>query len=224
MTYRLIALGVFICSASALAQSATFNGNDLALYYSEAQTATERRELLASAGRRAHYFRYLQIMEMEEREAGRRREVHIIAQEPASGMDIAFVVNRPVSLRRLEEEPVSRRGRAIAISGIVSHVDDASGTMHLEQALVRHKDRLSPMLKGREMLYEIDDRSIFYSFSGGRENVQLSYRDRDLLQHRHILDEQGDQAWADFLQKKIAERQAQREQQKEEADTDESAP
>ena len=214
MKGKSIVFGVWIAGSCAFGQvSATFNGNDLALYYSEARTQRERVEVLQSAGRRAHYFRYLQIMEMEEQHDGRRRSVHIVAQEPASGMDIAFVVNRPVSLRVLDEEPESRRGRAIAISGIVSHVDDETGTMVMEQAIVRHKDRLAPLLLGREMLHEIDDRAIFYSFSGGRETIQLSYRDRDLLQHRSILTEQGDQAWADFLASEIAKRREQREQE-----------
>jgi hypothetical protein len=212
MNTRSLLASVFFCSGiAALAQqSATWNGNDLALSYSEARNARDRAAVLASAARRPHYFRYLQIMEMEEVNKDGRTEVRIVAQEPASGMDIAFVINQRVSLKTLGEDPVSQRGRAIAISGIVSHVDDKTGTMHMRQAIVRHKDRLSPSLLGREMLYEIDDRNIFYSFSGGRETVQLAYRDRDLLQHRRILDEQGDQAWADFLAREIAAREKQR--------------
>ena len=213
---HVIAGGLFM-GALAYGQSATVNGNDLALYYSEARTEAERSAVLEDAGRRPHYFRYLQIMEMDEVEDRGRVQVRVVAQEPGSGMDIAFTIDQPVSMRILREEPVSRKGRAIAISGTISHVDKETGTLHLRQAIVRHKDTLSPMLQGREMLYAIDDRNIFYSFSGGREKVQLQYRDRDLLRHRgRILTEGGDQAWADFLLQEIAKREEQREAQQDE--------
>ncbi len=211
MNRILLFMGLWIWGNVVSAQVGSVNGNDWALAYAESQTDQEREELRKEAGRRSHYFRYLQIMEMKEEEERGRSQVNLVTLEPASGLDIAFTVQQPVSLQKLQEEPVTRRGHAIAISGIIDRVEDESGTIYLRQAIVRHKDQLAPMLKGREMLYEIDDRNIFYSFSGGRETVQLSYRDRDLLRYRdRILDAKGDQAWADFLQKKIAERQAAR--------------
>ncbi len=191
------------------------NGNDLALYYVEARSEVERQELVEGAGRRPHLFRYLQIMEMEEVEVGRRTGIRITALEPASGLDVTFTVNQPVSLRVLRDEPVSERGRAIAVSGVIADVDPRTGTFYLDPVIVRHKDRLTPVLGRREMLYETNDEHIFYSFSGGRELVQLSYRDRDLLRHRgRILDVQGEQAWADFLQQELSKRKQERQAEK----------
>ena len=200
-----------IISAVPVVEGRAVNGNDLALSYVEARSENERRELVDGAGRRPHLFRYLQIMELEEVEVGRRTGVRITALEPASGLDITFTVNQPVSLRILREEPESVRGRAIAVSGVIADVDRQTGTFYLDPVIVRHKDRLTPVLGRREMLYEQNDELIFYSFSGGRELVQLQYRDRDLLRHRgRILDVQGEQAWADFLQQELAKRKQQR--------------
>jgi len=186
------------------------NGNDLALYYVESKTDAERQALLDEAGRRPQLFRYLQIMEMDALGEDGQGGFRITAMEPASGLDVVFTVTQRVSLRVLREEPVSERGRAVAVSGVIERVDPQTLAIHLNPVIVRHKDRLAPAV-GKEMLYEIDDRGIFYSFSGGRETVQLSYRDRDLLRHRgRIMDEGGDQAWADFLTREIQRREAAR--------------
>jgi len=207
------AIAVAVCmTASAPVAGQNANGNDFALSCSEASSETARLALIKEAGRRPHYFRYLQIMEMEDQTAGGRRTVRVTALEPASAWDVMFQVNQNVSLTTLSEAPVSVPGRALAVSGVIKSVDSKTGTIYLEPAVIRHKDRLTPSLSGKEMLYEIDDRSIFYSFNGGREAVAVAFRDRDLLRHRdRIMAEGGDQAWADFLQLEIRKRQAQRQ-------------
>lgn len=194
---------------AAQARARSFSGNDFALDYSEANTPDARRQLLQQVGRRSLYFRYLQIMEMEESPGDSRPQwIKITALEPASLMDVSFTVNQRVSLSRLREDPVSRPGRAVAVSGLIDRVDDVNRTIHLGPVIVRHKDRLAPLLEGKEMLHDLDDRARFYSFTGSGEPVSLSYRDRDLLQHRdRIMQEGGDDAWAEFLRRQIRRRE-----------------
>jgi len=186
------------------------NGNDFALFYTEAQTAAARQTLIEEAGRRPHYFRYLQIMELTPLGEGERAGVRIVAQEPASALDVVFTVTQPVSLATLRSEPVSVPGLAIAVSGVIRAVDLDAGTLRLDPVVVRHKDRLAPAT-GKEMRYAFDPDGTFYSFTGGREPVRVSYRDRDLLRHRdRIMAAGGDQAWADFLTRELQRRAATR--------------
>jgi hypothetical protein len=187
------------------------NGNDLALSLAEAAGDAERLALLADAGRRPHLFRYLQIVDMQETGSEGRRAVRITALEPASARDVVFTVNQKVSLSKLSDEPASVPGRALAVSGVIARVDAKTGAIFLDPAVIRYKDRPAPAV-GKEMLYELDERGTFYSFNGGREAVALSFRDRDLLQHRdRIMAAGGDQAWADFLQREIRRREAERQ-------------
>ncbi len=186
------------------------NGNDFALSYVEARSEAERGALLDKAGRRPHYFRYLQIMTLETVEGGRAPVIRIIALEPASLLDIAFTVHQPASLAILREAPAAEPGRAIAVSGVIESADPADRTLRLHPVIVRHRDRLAPAT-GKEMRYETHPDGIFYAFTGGKEPVTLCYRDRDLLRHRdRILKENGDQAWAEFLQRELRARAASR--------------
>ena len=201
------------CWAGAAAGRAP-NGNDFALFYSEAATDAERQALVEQAGRRPHYFRYLQIMELTPLGEGERAGVRIVAQEPASALDIVFTVTQPVSLSTLRSEPAAAPGRAIAVSGVIGGIDREAGTIQLDPVVVRHKDRLAPTV-GKEMRYEFDPDGTFYSFTGGREPVRVSYRDRDLLRHRdRIMAAGGDQAWADFLTRELQRRAAARRQER----------
>lgn len=195
-------------------EARTRNGNDFALYYSEAATEAERKELLKEAGRQLYFFRYLQIMEMEEKkdELGRAC-VAITAFEPSSLMDVAFKVTQPVSLSILREEPASRPGDAIAVTGRIVDINPKTNTLTLDPVIVRHKDKLSPAA-GVEMLYDVQPGGTFYSFTDGSRPISLSYRDRDLLQHRKkILKEQGAQAWLEFLERELAVRKEARARQ-----------
>ena len=48
------------------AQAATSNGNDFALAFVEAKTLAAKKVVFDDAQGRPHFFRYLQIMEMQE--------------------------------------------------------------------------------------------------------------------------------------------------------------
>jgi len=186
---------------------ATSNGNDFALYYSEAKTEKGRSELLADAKGRPHYFRYLQIMSMDESENSPPR-VTITAFEPSSYMDVRFVVTKRVSLKRLKEEPASKVGQAIAVTGVVQGV--VTNTIILRPVIVRHKDRLAPK-RGKEMIYEFNPSATFYSYTGGKRAVSLTYKDRDLLQFKNeILSKHGKNGWAEFLERELAKREKER--------------
>jgi hypothetical protein len=66
---------------------------------------------------------------------------------------------------------------------------------------------------GKELLGEVDPDAVFYSFTRGRRPVNMGYRDRDLLRHRdRILEERGEQGWAEFLEHELAERRRAREE------------
>ena len=186
------------------ATARTSNGNDFALYYTEARTDQERQALLDEAKGRPHFFRYLQIMGIEKGEKDGRPFLAIVAFEPASYMDVKFYVSKRVSLKKLSEEPVSTIGDAIAVTGVIRSIED--NTITLSPVVVRHKDRLHPK-RGKEMLYEVDPGATFYSYTGGRKAVSLTYKDRDLLQHKdRILAAKGKQGWADYLAAELAKR------------------
>jgi hypothetical protein len=134
--------------------------------------------------------------------------VAITAFEPSSLMDIEFIVTKRVSLGKLKEEPRSQQGTAIAITGVVQSI--SKNTIHVSPVIVRHKDRLAPK-RGKEMFYEIDGTGTFYSYTGGKRAVSLTYQDRDLLQRRdEIMNQYGNEGWAEFLEREVAKRKAER--------------
>jgi len=203
-------MAVLLAAGAGGACARSANGNDFALSYVEASGEAARKALLDEAGNRPHFFRYLQIMEMQEIGEGGGGGVRITALEPASALDVVFTVTQPVSLKKLREDPVSAPGRALAVSGVIKALDPATRVIQLDPVVVRHKDRLAPVA-GKELLYEVDEGGIFYAFTGGREPVKLSFRDRDLLRHRdRVMAAGGDQAWADFLTLELKRREAAR--------------
>lgn len=203
-TTACIALSLYF-AGSGLAFSDTRNGNDFALYFSEAKSRQEQADLFNDAKGNPHYFRYLQIMEIDE---SNPRAVAITAFEPASLMDVSFIVTKRHSLAKLMEEPRSQQGHAIAITGVVKGIQDK--TITVSPLIVRHKDVLQPS-RGKEMFYEIDASGAFYSYTGGKRPVSLTYQDRDLLQFRdEILQSKGKQGWTEFLEQKVAERKKER--------------
>lgn len=74
------------------------NGNDFALFYTEARSMSERETLLQEAGRRPHFFRYLMVLEMDEEEPHGSGPIQVVALEPASLLEVQFTVNQRVSL------------------------------------------------------------------------------------------------------------------------------
>lgn len=212
---RNIGVGLLLfLSAVASAMARTSNGNDLALYLCEARNNDERQAVVEEGQGRPHYFRYLQIMDMEEGKTNGYPFVWIRAFEPSSYMDVEFTVTKRVSRGILAEDPKSVIGDAIAVTGRFVGVDWKRNTIRLHPVIVRHKDRLSPKL-GKELLCEIDPGATFYSFTGGKKEVNLTYKDRDLLRFENsIIRKSGKQAWADFLRKELAKREKERAQKR----------
>lgn len=192
------------------AHAATSNGNDFALAFTEAKTPAAKKAALDDALGRPHMFRYLQIMEMQPVSEGGRDGFRITAFEPASYMDVKFTITMPVSLALLREEPASKVGTAIAVTGRLVGIEPGKNAILLEDTILRHKDRLSPVM-GKELLGDVNPGSTFYSYTEGPRPINLEFRDRDLLANRDkIMAEGGPKAWAEFLEKEIAKRKAQR--------------
>lgn len=209
-TPQIILTALLLLGAGAVQSLAkTDNGNDFALYYSECSTDAERKALFDDAKGRPHFFRYLQIMELEQGEKDGRPFITIRAFEPASFMDVKFHISKRISLQKLAEEPVSTIGDAIAVTGVIEGI--GTNTIALNPVIVRYKDRLSPK-RGKELLYEVDPSGTFYSYTGGKKAVSLTYKDRDLLQYRdQVLAEKGKQGWTDFLTLELEKRNKARE-------------
>ena len=191
-------------------QAATMNGNDFALYLSEAKTAAAKSKLIEEAKEQPHYFRYLKIVEMQEVTENGRAALRITTVEPSSYMQVKFTVSLPVSLALLREEPASKVGDAIAVSGKVISAEPAQDVIILDNAIVRQKDRLTPKA-GRELLAETNPTAVVYSYTEGPRPVLVEARDRDLLASRDkIMAEGGPKGWFEFLEREIAKRKAQR--------------
>ena len=184
----------------------TSNGNDFALYLSEAQTPAEQKELIDDAKGRPHYFRYLRIVALEEGEIDGRPYMTLLTEEPSSYMKVSFTVTKPISFKKLKEAPTSTIGDAVAVTGRIASVDPKKARIVLKPVIIRHKDRLTPKM-GKELLYELDPSAICYSFTAVKPGVQLPYKHRDLLEHKErILGSEGKQAWANFLRRELAKR------------------
>ena len=189
-----------------LAHAETLNGNDFALYFTEAAGTPKQQKLLDQAKGNPHFFRYLQIMEMEDLSAKGETGVRIVAFEPASYMDVKFTVTKDVSLFVLRRDPVSKKGDALAVTGRLVDASAKENAIHLETVIVKYKDRLSPA-KGKELLSEVDPGAVFYSYTEGPRPVNLTAEHRDLLQYKKkILAEKGPKGWVEFLEREVARR------------------
>ncbi len=92
--------------------AATSNGNEFALAFAEAKSPAARKAVVDDAQGRPHFFRYLQIMEMEPVKEEGRDGVRITAFEPSSYLDVKFTITMPVSLSLLRSRPgLQSRGR-----------------------------------------------------------------------------------------------------------------
>ena len=204
--------GLFLMLSTGSVTALTMNGNDFALYFSEAKDTDERSAVFEEAKGNPHFFRYLQIMEMKEETVEGREVIEMVAFEPASLMDISFTLSRSRSMQLLKEEPESKLGSALALTGKVIGVDLKKNTVRLGSVIVKHKDRLSPAI-GKELLCEVDSKALFYSYTAGPRFVGLTYKDRDLLQYREkYLDDGSPKKWVEFLEKELARRDVARNQ------------
>jgi len=210
MKKHLLLVAVLITALTGSLKAATSNGNEFALALSEAKTPAARQSVVAGAVGRPHFFRYLQIIEMQQSADGGRAGYKISAFEPSSYMDVVFTVTMPVSLALLKADPASKVGDAIAVTGKVLGIDAEKNAILLDEPIVRHKDRLSPKV-GVELLSEVNPGATFYSYTEGPRPVKLEARDRDLLQHRdRVLAAGGPKGWTEFLEAEIAKRKQQR--------------
>jgi hypothetical protein len=201
---------LLLAGAASAASAATSNGNEFALALTEAKSSVARTALADGATGRPHFFRYLQIIELQQATEGGRELWKIAAFEPSSYMDVLFTVSMPVSLSVLKTEPVTKVGDAIAVTGKVLGVDPTKNAILLGEPIVRHKDRLSPKI-GNELLGEVNPGATFYSYTEGPRPIKVEARDRDLLQHRdRVLGAGGPKAWVEFLETEIARRKQQR--------------
>lgn len=206
----LTCLWTVLVTFAAAAHAKTLNGNDFALYLSEAVDAPEHAALVREARGKLHYFRYLKICVMTEGVKDGRPQVAIQAVEPSSLWRVEFKVAKAVSLRKLAESPASSIGDAIAVTGKLVSADPKKQIIVLNPVIVRHKDRLSPKM-GKELMAELDPGAFYYSYTGGRRPVHVTYKDRDLLKAKgRILGSGGALAWAEYLEKKLAERRRER--------------
>ena len=203
-------LASLLLAAGIPVSAATSNGNEFALALTEAKSPAARTTLLEGAGGRPHFFRYLQVIALQQTNEAGREAWKISAFEPSSSMDVHFTVSMPVSLSLLKADPVTKVGDAIAVTGKVLGVDPAKNAILLGEAIIRHKDRLGPKI-GVELLGEVNPGATFYSYTEGPRPVKVEARDRDLLQHRdRILGAGGPKAWTEFLETEIAKRKQQR--------------
>ena len=210
MTKYALLSATILLSLVVVAPAATSNGNEFALAYVEAKTPAARKAVVDDAQGRPHFFRYLQIMEMEPVKEDGHDGFRITAFEPSSYLDVKFTVMMTVSLSLLKSDPVSKVGDAIAVTGKLIGFDPKQNAIVLESPIVRHKDRLSPKV-GKELLGEVNPGATFYSYTEGPRPVKLEFRDRDLLVHRDkVLAEGGPKGWMEFLEKEIAKRKQQR--------------
>ena len=201
-----VVLLALMCAAAA----ATSNGNEFALAMSEAKTPAARKAVLDDAMGRPHFFRYLQIMEMQPVTEDGRAGFKITAFEPSSYTDVIFTVTMPVSLSILKADPATKVGDAIAVTGKIAGIEPAKNGILLGETIVRHKDRMSPKV-GKELLGEVNPGATFYSYTEGPRPIKLEFRDRDLLQSRDkIMAAGGPKAWVEFLETEIAKRKQQR--------------
>ena len=205
-----LAASVLAIGLTISAQARTSNGNDFALSYHEATTPDKKSAILKEAEGRPHFFRYLKIVEMTEGDEGGKHFVDLKSIEPASSMNVQFRVTAYESLAKLKDSPETKVGDAIAVTGKVNSVDTEKNTIVLDSSIVRHKDVLSRK-PGKELLSEVDPTALVYSYTEGPRPIMLQAQDKDLLESRDkILEQGGPKAWFEFLEAEIAKRKAQR--------------
>ncbi len=194
------------CLVVPAACAADANGNEFSLNLKEAKTPVARKAVLDEGLGKQHFFRYLAITFLQESETNGYPVIDVDAVEPSSGLTVRFAVVKSMSLAVLKEDPVSRIGDALAVSGKIKSAEPEKRLIVLAPVIVRYKDILSPK-RGQELVSERQISGIVYSFTGGKEAVNVSKRDEDLLQFEdQMVAERGKDGWARFLLDEIAKR------------------
>jgi hypothetical protein len=125
-------------------------------------------------------------------------------------MNVKLRISATNSLALLKNSPETKVGDAIAVTGKVNSVDREKNTIVLDSSIVRYKDVLSRK-PGKELLSEVDPTALVYSYTEGPRPIMLQAQDKDLLESRDkILEQGGPKAWFEFLETEIAKRKAQR--------------
>ncbi|MDA3925314.1 MAG: hypothetical protein PF904_11520 [Kiritimatiellae bacterium] len=200
-----VSLAALFCACSAQA-AAVPNGNDYALEVVEASTPADIKEVLAEGVGRKHLFRYLEVLDIKKGNNKGAPVIGIKAREPSSDMIVKFLVQKSISLSIIQKTPSTQVGDGVAVTGVVESVDPKKKTMVLNPVIVRYKDRTTPKV-GREMMEEVDDSSIIYSFTAGKKPVNLTKRDEDLIaDEKKMVKELGADAWAAYLLREISKR------------------
>lgn len=203
---QLILLLVLMTLAGSPVLGKTPSGNEFALYLTEAKTDAEQKALVSKALGQQHFFRYLRVVTLQEGETNGFPYVFLSMTEPSSQMTVWCTVMKSLSLAKLKEEPVTKVGDCVALTGVMVIADINKKLIVLNPVIVRYKDLPAPK-PGKELLAERDSSAVVYSYTGGKNPVNVTRRDEDLLQHeKEILGSQGKDAWSQFLLKEIAKR------------------
>jgi hypothetical protein len=205
-----IVWGVHISSA------AVKSGNEYALSLAEAKTPADQKALVTEGHRKQFFFRYLTVLDIQKGTNSVYPTLSLKTREPSSGFTVSFLVQKSLSLAVLLKEPATKVGDAVAVSGAVQSADPVKRTITLNPVIVRYKDLTAPKV-GKEMLSERDDSAIIYSFTGGKQAVNVSKRDADLVANeKEMIQKLGKDGWAQYLITEIAKRdkaaKAQRDQ------------
>lgn len=198
-------MGILVCVCFAHA-AAVPNGNDYALEIVEAATSSEVEDILKEGVGKQHFFRYLEVLDIKKASSKGAPVIGLKTREPSSDLIVKFLVQKSISLAKLQESPETQVGDAVAVTGVIERIDPKTKTIVLNPVIVRYKDRLAPKV-GREMLEEVDSSAIVYSFTAGKKPVNVSKRDEDLIRNaKEMVEQLGNDAWADYLLKEIAKR------------------
>ena len=205
-TFAFICALIAVLGVSSADAAAVPNGNDYALEISEAATPADIKYVLSEGVGKQHFFRYLEVLAIKKGNNKGAPVIGLKTREPSSDMIVKFLVQKSVSLSKLLEAPETQVGDAVAVTGVIEKVDPKKKTIVLNPVIVRYKDRLAPKV-GREMMEEVDDSAIIYSFTAGTRPVNVSKRDEDLIRNeKEMVEKLGKDGWANYLRAEIEKR------------------
>jgi len=203
---RTVAVALILLLGVRSASAAVRSGNEYALSLVEAKTPAERKSSVEEGKGKQFFFRYLEVLESKKGEAEGAPFIELKTREPSSGVAVKFVVRKSISLSVLQQEPATGVGDAVAVTGVVESADPVARTITLTPVIVRYKDILAPQV-GKEMLSERDSSAVIYSFTGGKQAVNVSRRDADLIvNEKEMIRKLGKEGWASYLIEEIAKR------------------